>query len=322
MKYPFSLPAFALSVCIILYACTASDVGSATKEEKLKMKIKEDRNIINPEKLKAQRVLSLDERALAESGNARGLLSSAAGGLVSLATDAVKKMIANEKKKYIADYQFGLTDLYFYDQLSNDGPFDPVGLQFSGFKLTRTFINAYGKTDTAMTANFYLDTINSAEMINNSIFRLRLKDFTLNYAKAKIANNAAKKLNMDFEITFLTSYVNSEGVLFDGVVLGKFYLFLRDAPLDKKLPEYVKYYDRLKDSLLSGKSFIIPRSFGYHREPDGLMKPGYSQGAYSIQVKVKESSKDRFVNKLIADNANLIIEATGNQLKSKLKNFK
>lgn len=317
MKKIFLFTAMAFLICILLFACASSNVGSATKDEQLKMKIKEQRNIIDPEKLQAQKVLSLDERALAEKGAARGV--SVIGSLVSLATDAVKKVIVNEKKKYVADYAFGITDLYFYDQLSNDGAFDPVGLQFSGFKLIRTFINNAGNTDTAMIANFTLDTVNSASMINNSVFRLRVKDFDLRYAKAKLANNAQKKLNLDIEISFLTSYVNSDGILFDGVVLGKFYLFLRDAPLDQTTPAYNKYYQNLKDSLLIGKSFIVPRSFGYHREQDGLIKPGFSQGAYSIKVKVKESSKDHFVNQLVIGNSNLIIDATSDKLKQTLR---
>jgi hypothetical protein len=147
---------------------------------------------------------------------------------------------------------------------------------------------------------------------------LRVRDFELRYAKAKVENGKEKKLNLDFEITFTTSYVNDQGRIFDSVVLGKFYLFLRNAPLDKSEPGYQAYYDKMKDSLLVGKSFIVPRSFGYHREPDGQMKPGYSQGAYSIQVRVKESSKNHFVTQLIFENANVMIDAGSSQLKSTL----
>jgi hypothetical protein len=306
-----------ISTCILFYSCVPSEVGSATKNEKLHMKIAEQRDVINAEKLQAQQVLSLEERAQAQNNKSRaGIMAPVATSLISLATDAVKKIIANDQKKYIADYQFGLTDLYFYDQLSNEGAFDPVGMQFNGFKLTRTFMNKAGNIDTALVVDFALDTVNSAEIINNSMFRLRLKDIDLKYAKAKVASNDQKKLNMDFEITFLTSYVNNEGVIFDGIVLGKFYFFLRDAPLERKDPKYDAYYSKIKDSLLTGKSFIVPRSFGYHREPDGELRQGYSQGAYSIQVKVKESSKNNFINKLVIENANLFIDASSGQIKS------
>jgi hypothetical protein len=307
-----------ISTTVVFYACSTSNVGSATKDESLNIKIKEQHNLIDPEKLPAQQPLTIGERALADKGESRGVLSPVAGSLVSLATNAVKKVIANKQKKYVADYQFGLTDLYFYDQLSNESPFDPVGLQFSGFKLLRTFADKEDNIDTALIADFVLDTVRMSEMINNSIFRMRLKDFQLRYAKAKVPNNQDKKLNLDFEITFTTSYVSDEGKIYDSVVLGKFYLFLRDAPLDQQQADYKPYYDKLKDSLLIGKSFIVPRSFGYHREVSGEMKAGYSQGAYSIQVRVKESSKDHFITKLIFENANVMIDAGGSQLKSTL----
>ena len=320
MKPNILHPAFGIMVIIFFYACAGSNTGNAVKEESLKIKIREEKNIVTADRLKPQRIFTMDERMMAANIGSRGLLGSTAGGLVSLATDAVKKMIAKEKKKYVASYDFGLTDLYFYDQLSLESPFDPVGLQFGGFKITRTFKNNEGKTDTAMSASFVLDTVNNAEMINNSVFRLRLKDIQLHFAKAKI-ENPSDKLNMDFEITFFTSYVNNEGTLFDNVVLGKFYFFLRNAPLGPRTAITDAYYNNLKDSLLSGKSFIIPRSFGYHRDPDGAIKGGYSQGAYSITVKVTESSKEHFVSKIISDNADMIIEATGNKIKGKVSQF-
>jgi hypothetical protein len=305
-----------LTVSVILYSCeVASVAGSARKNEKLHMKIKEQKDIISSDKLQAQAVLSLDQRADVAKNSTRGFVAPAATTLVSLAADGIKTIIANDQKKYLATYEFGLTDLYFYDQLSNDGPFDPVGMQFSGFRLIRTFRNEADIEDTALIADFALDTLRSFEIINNSMFRLRLRDFQLRYAKALVPKKNKQKLNMDFEITFLTSYVNSQGMIFDSVVLGKFYLLLRDAPLDRKDPSYQAYYAKMKDSLLSGKSFIVPRSFGYHHEPDDQTKPGYSQGAYSIHVKVKESSKDHFINKLVIENANLMIDASRDRLK-------
>ncbi|MGC4035060.1 MAG: hypothetical protein QM764_03800 [Chitinophagaceae bacterium] len=301
---------------ILIHSCSTSNVSSAVNKEALSMKIKEQPDVINPDRLPSQQPLTMGERALAAKGQSRGLLSPVAGSLVSMATDAVKTIIANKQKKYMADYQFGLTDLYFYDQLSNESAFDPAGMQFSGFKISRTFVNNSGNIDTALTADFVVDTSRISEMINNSIFRLKVKDFQLKHAKAKVENGNDRKLNLDFEITFMTSYVNDEGRLFDSVVLGKFYLFLRDAPLDEQEARYKPYYDSLKDTMLLGKSFIVPRSFGYHRELSGELKPGYSQGSYSIQVKVKESSKNHFVTKMIFENANMVLDAGSGQLKT------
>lgn len=287
-----------------LAGCVGSRVGSAENGEELKMKIEEKRDVVNFSALKEQPTASLATRGR----KSRGFdVSSVVGNVVSIATDAIKNVIANEQKKYSADYQFALTDLYFYDQMSNESPFDPVGMQFAGFKIKRTFVNKDGNVDTAFTASFSLDTANAYEILNNSMFRLRLDDFNLKYAKAKVAAGSEKILNMDVEISFRSSYVNQDGVLFDNVTLGKFYLFIRNAPLDTAAQNYTAYYNDMKGNLLTGKSFIVPRSFGYHME-DGEAKPGYSQGAYTIDIKVKESSKNRFISKVISENTSLMID--------------
>lgn len=299
IKFPFRT--FTICSFIALTGCAGSKLGYTTSDEVCKMKVTETTDVVNFAALKNQSAPSLAMRGV----KGRGILTSATGSLLSLATNAIKKVIADDQKKYTADYAFAVTDHYFYDQLSNEGPFDPVGLQFNGFRLVRTFTNSEGKTDTAFTANFVLDTANAYEILNNSVFRLRLESFNLKYAKAKIASGGDKKLNMDIDITFKTSYVNQEGVLFDNVTLGKFYLLIRDAPLDPSKAGYKEYYDGLKGTLLTGKSFLVPRSFGYHVE-DGEPKPGYSQGAYSIKVNVKESSKNSFVSKTLMDNISIV----------------
>ena len=294
----------AIGILLFVGGCAGSRVGSAHKGESLNMNIKEERDIVDFSALREQPTASLATRG----HKGRGLdMSSVVGSVVSIASDAVKNVIANEQKKYSASYQFALTDLYFYDQLSNENPFDPVGMQFAGFKIVRTFLNKEGKTDTAFIARFSLDTTNAYEILNNSIFRLRLEEFTLKYAKAKVPAGKEKKLNMDIEIAFQSSYVNQEAVLFDNVSLGKFYLFIRNAPLDSAAKNYHTYYKDLQGTLLTGRSFIVPRSFGYHME-DGQAKPGYSQGAYSITVAVKESSKNMFVSKVISENTSLMID--------------
>lgn len=293
-------------VLLFFCGCAGSKVGSANKGEDLKMNIEEMSDIVNFSKLKDQPTATLASRG---KNLSRGMdISPIIGTVVNVATDAIKKVIANEKKKYSATYDFALTDLYFYDQLSNEGPFDPVGMQFAGFQIVRTFINDEGLTDTAFTARFGLYTENAYEILNNAVFRLQLEEFNLKYAKAKVDASGEKKLNMDIEITFQSSYVNKEAVLFDNVSLGKFYLFIRKAPLDKTAENYDSYYKDLKGKLLTGRSFIVPRSFGYHLE-GGEPRPGYSQGAYTITVNVKESSKDIFVSKLISENSSLMIDA-------------
>lgn len=297
------------AIAIIVFAsCKASEYTTLGKPDQAKMRVEEKLNVIPLDTLQEQQLLTFEERTT------RGFFAPMLGALTSYGADAIKKMIANDKKKYTAEYKMALTDMVFYDQVSTASPFDPIGMQFNGFTVFRTFINEAGQTDTAMKAEFEVDKTNTYEILNNAIFRLKLKSLTLNYAKAKIARNGPKKLNMDFEITFRTSYVNREGSLFDNVTLGKFVFSLRDAPLDKNAPGYAEYYQRLKGKKIDGRSFIVPRSYGYFISDGNKPQECYSQGAYSVQVSVKESSKNSFVNTLILDNSGQVIDAAGKKI--------
>lgn len=294
---------------VLLASCTASRYSSSGKPDQARMFLDQKKDAIDFGQLQQQSIVSFQERT-----QTRAFFAPMVGTLTSLGVDAVKKMIANDKKKYTAEYKMALTDMLFYDQLSTESAFDPVGMQFNGFTVVRTFRSKDGKLDTALVATFELDKTNPYEILNNSVFRLKLKDLKLNYAKAKIAKNGPKKLNMDFDITIRTSYVNEQGVLFDNVALGKFVFTLRDAPLDKDAPGYAEYYEKLKGRKIEGRSFIVPRSFGYYITEEGNPAKSYSQGAYSIQVNVKESSKNSFVNTLLIDNSGQILDAAGKKL--------
>lgn len=303
-----------LAACLLIttfcISCASSKFSTLGKEDETKMVLNETENTIDFAALKQQDIITFKDRTAS-----RAVFAPMIGSLISLGTDAVKKMIANDQKKYMTEYRMGLTDLVFYDQLSTESAFDPLGMQFNGFTLVRTFANENGTQDTALVAEFELDKNNPYEILNNSLFRLKLKDLRLNYARVKMAKNAPQKLNMDFEISFKTSYVNEHGTLFDNVTIGKFVLLLRDAPLDKSEVGYDAYYQKLKGKKVDGKSFIVPRSFGYYITEDGTPARSFSQGAYSIQVNVKESSKNSFINTLIIDNSDQIIDAAGKKLK-------
>ncbi len=302
------------AMCFIILSCKTSQYSSSkNNDEETTMKIDERPDVIDYAKLKEQKIPQLGDR-----GNSRGLvLGPILGSAISLATDAVKKMIAKDREKYTADYSFAMTDLYFYDQLSTESAFDPIGMQFNGFRVIR-LVERDGKTDTAMIADFALDTLRPYEIINNSIFRLRLKNLKLNYAKAKITSGQKNKINMDFEINFKTSYVNDMGQLFNDVELGKFYFLVRNAPVDKNEAGYQDYYNNQKGKMLDGKSFIVPRSFGYHVVGPNQTKQSFSQGAYSIQVNVRESSKDKFVTKVLVDNSGKLIDMLSDKARGAL----
>ena len=245
--------------------------------------------------------LSDQTSLLAGQPKARGVVD---GALISLATDGIKALIKKQQKKYFAQFQMATTDLQFYNNLSTKGPFDPEGIKFNGFSLVRSLKDRETMTtDTAFVATFMLDTTNIYEMVNTSQFRLRLAKLDYRFPKAKVRKG--QKVNLDFEITISSSYVNEAGMFFTDVVLGKFVYTVRNAPIDKSDPDYQKFYDNLKGQKINGSSFLIPRSFGYYVGEEKDLKKSYSPGYYSISASVKESSKNSFIEKMIFTHADM-----------------
>ena len=305
----------AITAIYLLSSCTTSKQSLAVKGEAVNMEVYESPNVLDYAILERQKIPTLADRL----ETSRGIPISMLGGAVSLATQLIKQVIAKDREKYVQEYSVGLTDMYFYDQLSTESAFDPIGMQFQGFTVIRTFTNDEGKQDTALRVKFGVDTRLPYEIINNSIFRLRVEEFQLNYTKVKMTNAQKKTINMDFEIVFNTSYVNEQGDLFKDVELGRFYLLLRGMPVDQSLPNRTSYYTDLNGKLLDGKSFIVPRSFGYYVSGTGKTGKSYSQGAYSVTVNIKESALDKFVTKVIADNSDKLLDLLEDKAKEKLK---
>jgi hypothetical protein len=305
------------SIILVVTGCIGSKFGSAKKNEKVIMKAPPKRDVINFALLKKQQQQPL---TLASRGETvRGIGTAYVGSLVSLGVAAVKQVIDNEHKKYFSQWSQGLSDLYFYDQPSSEGPFDPTGMQFNGFSITRTFED-HGKTTTAISADFEIekDSVPSNEIINDAIFRLKLKDIKVNYSKAKVPLGR-DTVNIDFDIIFTTSYISEGGQMFKDMELGRFSLNLRKAPLDSNARGYKEYYDNLKNKRLYGKCFIVPRSFGHYKTPDNTIISLYNQGMFSIAVNVRECSKDSFVNEMLIRTADVTVNYGQNVIMGEVK---
>jgi hypothetical protein len=264
-------------------------------KEDFKLEVISDRNVINYNKLQQQSVISFSDRV---SGTRDAIILPY---LISKGVQGIQALIDNQKKKYNSQYNFAQTDLNFYDQLSTQSSFDPTGLQFKGFTIIRSYEGPNGNVDTAFIASFVLDTSNVNEIINSSTFRLKVKGIEIRRPKVKMPKNS-NIVNMDFEITFSASYINEGGQMFTDVPLGKFLYSLRNAPIGKNTREDIAFYDSLVGKPLIGKSFIVPRSKGFYYSQDNNLEKAFSLGSYSIQVTVKETSKNNFVDKLIINN--------------------
>lgn len=313
----FHLTVFLVGFAILFSGCAANKYSSKVEGESVVLKVKEDANLIKYATMQPQ-----NTPELASESKSRGMVDII-GKVASVAVNGVISLVDKEKNKYSASYQNSVGQCYFYNQISESSALDPTGMQFSGFTFLRRVKDNLGKTDTAVYAKFKVDENNAYEIINNSVFKLKLDELKVNYAKAKIM---ARKwyqplswfmapeyptLNMDFEITITSSFVTREGVIFNDVPAGKFYLTLRNIPLDKTDPTHDKFYANVKNNTIIGRSFLVPRSFGYYYDSKRQIKPSYGQGMYNIVVKVNESSRPNFVQKMLFDNSTEIIEQAG-----------
>ena len=68
-------------------------------------------------------------------------------------------------------------------------------------------------------------------------------------------------------------------------------------------PAYKLFYDSITKINVRGRSFLVPRSYGYYYNAVNQINPSYGQGIYNIVVNVTESSRSTFVNKLLYENA-------------------
>ncbi|MDH5598423.1 MAG: hypothetical protein OEY34_04835 [Cyclobacteriaceae bacterium] len=271
----------------------------------MKLSIKEDEDLLNSKILKSQASAS------------RGIATSILAEGMSLATEGIKFLIELDQKKYTASYSSGKNELYFYNNISLKGAMDPEGMQFDGIKLLRQAQIKNDFIDTTLYIAFKVDLDNPYEIINNGIFRLQLDEFVLKNSKAKVPTskwflpwtliyNKEKDLNLDIEIIVLGTWITNSGQIYSNFELGKFLMELRNVPMDRIKQK--DYFNSMKDKTLNGFSFIAPRSFGFYKSMGNDLMPSYGQGLYDIRINVKESSKDKFIEKIVKDNYSIILD--------------
>jgi len=299
------ISSFTLLLILILLldsSCGSSRYSGKRKGESMEASVKETPEVLNYALLQQQEIPSLADRG----GKSRGI---AVGQVLSMAGKGVMALINMERKKYTASYEQSLTDLMFYDQISSENAFDPIGMQFNGFSVLRMVKTGKNRSDTAFYASFEPDLSNPYEIINNSFFRLKVKEIKVNYAKAKVAsrrwyipwswfkNKKNDKLNLDLNLVFRSSWVTADGHYNDNVEIGHFILNLRDVPISPKDPDRITYFTGLSGQALLGRCSLVPRSYGYYFA-GGDLRPCYGQGLYSISAHINESGTQNFILKM------------------------
>lgn len=249
-----------------------------------------------------------------------------AGKVVSLCGVGIKKLIEMERKKYTAEYAGAAVNNYFYNMPSARGPLDPSGMQFSGFEFLRT-VKVKRKIDTAVYFKVSVDNSNPYDIVNNSVFRLKLDKIVVKHAKAKIPgfrwylpwtllykNSRKNTLNLDVDVAIYADWITNDLVMNKNVEVDRFAFSLRNAPLDPQLGTYRSFYQSLEGSPLGGYSFIVPRSFGYYLNATKATDPCWGQGIYAVYVNVKEAGREKLVTRLLFDNSSKIIDGISNKL--------
>ncbi|MEO7048406.1 MAG: hypothetical protein ABI091_24115 [Ferruginibacter sp.] len=271
--------------------------GDRSGVEKMLIHVDTCQNFLIPSRLTGEDAPTFNERS------GRGIfIPIIAGYLITKGVQEITKIIDNRKNRYIAHYSFTQRDNYFYDQVSTVNSMDPTGLQFKGFKILRLLSNKNRQPDTLFYAKFILDTTEGrfGEIVNTGIFRLRLDSIMVVSPKVKAPKNI-KKINIDVEVDFTTSYRSDNGQFYSDAPLGKFIYSLRNAPLFGDGIIEKNYYNSI-DSIkpkLTGECFMVPRSSGFYKTKNGELETCYGHGLYSINISVKETSKPKFIDKIM-----------------------
>ncbi len=308
---------FLLIAFFFLSSCASFKYSNKRKEERIQMTVNNKPGLIDLKNLQSQNI---------PGPRSRGIMI---GDMISLAAEGIKLLIEADKKKYTSQYSYGLSDLYFYDRISDVSPFDISGMQFNGFDLLRTVPDKKDKKqDTALFISFKVITENPYEIFNNSMFRMKVDDFIMNYGKAKIPAfrwympwtifyKNRTNINLDIKITFTASWAGVNSDINSKQEIGNLYLELRDIPLGDT-EKFEAYKKGIIGMPVYGSSFIVPRSYGTYLTERKEFEPAYGQGIYDILVEITESGKDHFVTKIVQDNSGKIVEEVKSTLINQL----
>jgi hypothetical protein len=289
---------FVAIICMMLILCASCTTQKfperRTKGEKITLRVIEDPAYLNMENLLAQN----PRQDLVSRG--APLLAPFVGQTFSFAYNQVKRLFKTDVTKYKSTYGAGQNQHCFYQTISQEGMTDPAGIQFKGLQLSRTVTDKQEKTDTALYASFSIDRDDPYELLNNSTFRLRLDSLNLRYTRARVKTHSFLRpsgwfyfrkpaLSLDFTINVYSSWMTEQTQVYNRVLLGTFKLHLQDIPENPSSEAFQTYYTNLKDSLLSGSCFLIPRSVASIKSDEKSFVKCYSKGLYDIAITVEET---------------------------------
>jgi hypothetical protein len=310
MKLIFTIAA--IGACMVV-SCKSSDYSIIKKECKFDAEPVETEYDINHALLAERSRGGID---------AVGLTTQA----ISLALDGIQKVIAAEQKKYVSEYGRRVNNLYFYDRTSELGMYDPSGLLFDGVKIHNTFKPAdTSDHETALMLDFELVKDSSwtlQNMVTTGVFYLKLKECNIQYTRAKMAKTRwynpitwgnkknDERLNIDIEIKLKSTYIAESGELIRDELIGSFLFPIRNCPMNPQQEDYVSFRENLIGRRMQGFSFLVPRSVGYAIDDRTQeFKKVYGTGRFNLEITVKESGKDKLIERTFYDQAPSLIKS-------------
>lgn len=295
---------FFISLIIFIAGCstTQKQARKTAQNEALAMQVQED-----PE--------FYDKLAARNTRSTRGILMPMTGKVVSLAKGAILNFIKKEEKRFTKTYRQAQSDLFFYNRISQNHALDPAGMQFDGIEVARYKTDAAGRRDTTFFASFAVDTSQAFEILNNSIFRLKLKELQVKGTELPLVrrwylpwtwfDKPTDTINLDVSIKVFASWVDENREMKRDEPIGEFYLVLRNVPLSSD-DTYNEYIKSKEGTQLSGYSYLVPRSISFQKVGNRVEKI-YGHGMYSLEVDIVESRKRGAVSKTATN----VIEKSG-----------
>lgn len=254
-------------------------------KEEIKLEIKRDLDLPEVVNRYQQRI------AINQSEDNRGAISSLIGVSASLATQAIVSMIEKSQKQRSSEWSSPITRDYFYASPSFFGPMDPTGMQFQGFKLSRT---ATSRETGETSKNFYLecsiDESKIEDFLLNSRFSLKLDTLYIDMSSIKAKYTKSKRAQVNIEISIMSTWMDQNLSLHKNEILGVFNISLGNIKYDKESP--IVSFGKGNEDMITGACFFVPRSYGAYLN-GGEYKPCWGKGEFDVKVSIKEVTKNK-----------------------------
>lgn len=184
----------------------------------------------------------------------------------------------------------------FYRKPSTAGALDPMNMNFDGIGCLRT-----EGTDTVFFISCHIDRSKLQRIVNHSKFELVLDTLIISPLHSNLPNtrlpldfsfDERRNFNLSMNIKISSSWFTDAIELHNDANLGEFNINIAVSPEDlneKGYLCYVRNEDGSSKYVVTGDSFIVPRSYMGYRDGNGKYKNIWGTGQYRLDIELKET---------------------------------